>query len=148
MRGRGLGTRLGELSLSRPYALRVCKSCPECGVTCPEYCLSLLLCFLCPPATALFLLVWRLASRCSCVSSDLLRQSCSLRTCRLVCRCSRATLAFRRLHCSLACLSLAFRSASTTTHSTVHDHAWHGAVAWARATYQYHVTGTDTVGRS
>ena len=26
---------------------------------------------------------------------------------------------------------------------------WHGGLAaWARATYQYHVNGTDTVGRS
>ena len=46
---------LGERVWSvHAHALRVRKSCPECRVTCPEYCLSLLLCFLCPPATALF----------------------------------------------------------------------------------------------
>ena len=39
--------------------------------------------------------------------------------------------------------------AITTTHCTVHmTVAWrHGVVAWARAIYQYHVNGTDTVGR-
>ena len=25
---------------------------------------------------------------------------------------------------------------------------WHGVAAWARATYQYHMNGTDTVGQS
>ena len=40
--------------------------------------------------------------------------------------------------------------AISTTHCTVHmSVAWrHHVVAWARATYQYHVNGTDTVGRS
>ena len=44
--------------------------------------------------------------------------------------------------------------AITTMHCTVHmtvpcsTVAWrHGVVAWARAIYQYHVNGTDTVGR-
>ena len=40
--------------------------------------------------------------------------------------------------------------AVTTTHCTVHmSMAWRRCVvAWARATYQYHVNGTDTVSRS
>ena len=38
--------------------------------------------------------------------------------------------------------------AITTTHCTVHMWAWRGVAAWARATFQYHVNGTDTVGRS
>ena len=40
--------------------------------------------------------------------------------------------------------------AVTTTHCTVHMSMawWRRVVAWARATYQYHVNGTDTVGRS
>ena len=41
--------------------------------------------------------------------------------------------------------------AITTTHCTVHmvSVAWrHHVVAWAHATYQYHVDGTDTVGQS
>ena len=41
--------------------------------------------------------------------------------------------------------------AISTTHCTVHmsdmSVAWRlGSAAWARATYQYHVNGTDTVG--
>ena len=62
-------------------------------------------------AVSCSLLVWSLASRCSCVSSDLLRLSCSLRICSLVSRCFHLTLAFRRLCCSLARWSLASRSA-------------------------------------
>ena len=38
--------------------------------------------------------------------------------------------------------------AITTTHCTVHMSVAQRRVAWARATYQYHVNGTDTVGRS
>ena len=44
--------------------------------------------------------------------------------------------------------------AISTTHCTVHMsdmrvYVWHcGLAAWARATYQHHVNGTDTVGRS
>ena len=41
--------------------------------------------------------------------------------------------------------------AITTMHCTVHDMsvAWQRrVVAWARATYQYHVNGMDTVGQS
>jgi len=41
--------------------------------------------------------------------------------------------------------------AITTKHCTVHmSVTWRraGVVAWARATYQYHVNGTDTVGQS
>ena len=40
--------------------------------------------------------------------------------------------------------------AITTTHCTVHmSVAWRRRMlVWARATYQYHVNGTDTVGRS
>ena len=41
--------------------------------------------------------------------------------------------------------------AISTTHCTVHMSDMsvrRGLAAWARATYQYHVNGTDTVGRS
>ena len=52
------------------------------------------------------------------------------------------------------CFSLSHRRrlvAITTKHCTVHmSVTWRraGVVAWTRATYQYHVNGTDTVGQS
>ena len=142
----GMAKREGGVC-ARPYALRMRKSCPECGVTCPEYCLSLLLCFLCPPATALFLRVWSLASRCCCVSSALLRLPCSYVSGVLplvapvspLISCDSLVPYVPAVSSLVAPVSLwlsdgrvapwhASRSASTTTHCTVHDHAWHGAV--------------------
>ena len=123
------------------------KSCPQCNVTCPEYCLSLLLWFLCPPATALFLRVWSLASRCSSVSSDLLRQSCSLRTCRLVSRCSRVTLAFQRLRCSLA--RFPFRLHYYALHCSRPRVAWRGSVGTCNVSVSRDWDGHgQSVGRS
>ena len=121
-RRRGGGRRWQVQGLESCLSLLLGLLCPPTTVlfpTCLESCLSLLLCLLCSPVTVLF---------------PTCQESCLSRLCLP-----------RPPSFSLVSFTLQpFHYYYYTLHTSRRTE--HGAAAWARATYHYHVT--ETVGRS